>query len=125
MLMSEKRTTRSRPRYDRDIANAVAAAQDKKAEDLSLLDLRSISSFTSYFLIMTGRSARQTQAIADFVEENLRDKRKRRPLSVEGFQKGDWILMDYGDFIVHIFTPPTREYYGLERVWGDAARIEV
>jgi ribosome-associated protein len=123
--MIEKQTTRSRPRYGRDLADAVSAAQDKKAEDLSLLDLRTLSSFTNYFLIVTGRSQRQTQAIADFVEEKLREKRRRRPLSVEGFQKGDWILMDYGDFIVHIFTPLTRQYYGLERVWGDAKKFLV
>ncbi|MBI2836741.1 MAG: ribosome silencing factor [Acidobacteria bacterium] len=102
---------------------AAAAAMDKKAEDPALLDLRPLSSFTDYFLIVTGRSQRQTQAIASFVEEQLKLDRKRRALSIEGYQRGDWILMDYGDFVVHVFTPPTREYYDLERVWGDARRF--
>ncbi len=110
-------------RFGRDLAIAAAAAMDKKAEDPALLDLRPLSSFTDYFLIVTGRSQRQTQAIASFVEEQLKHDRKRRVLSIEGYQRGDWILMDYGDFVVHVFTPPTREYYDLERVWGDARRI--
>ncbi len=122
-MTEKKKTSRTRPRYGVDLADAVTAALDTKAEDPTLLDLSTISSFTDYFLILTGRSSRQTQAISDHVEEKLKKTRKRRPLSIEGFHKGDWILMDYGDFIVHIFTPPTREYYGLERVWGDAPTV--
>lgn len=114
-----------KPRFGRDLAIAAAAAMDKKAEDPALLDLRALSSFTDYFLILTGRSQRQTQAIASFVEEQLKQDQRRRALSIEGYQKGDWILMDYGDFVVHVFTPPTREYYDLERVWGDARRISL
>lgn len=113
----------SRTRFGMDLAVATAAAQDKKAEDVTLLDLRAISSFTNYFLIATGRSQRQTQAIANFVEEKLKEHRKRRAMSIEGYQKGDWILMDYGDFVVHVFTPPTRLYYDLERIWGDARKM--
>jgi len=121
--MPEKKVSRSRLRHGVVIADAVAAAVEKKAEDTVLLDLRPLSTFADYFLIVTGRSSRQTQAIAESIEETLRGKRHRRPLGVEGAQKGDWILMDYGDFIVHVFTPPTREYYALERVWGDAKRV--
>lgn len=122
--MTTKKTS-LKPRFGRDLAIAAAAAMDKKAEDAALLDLRALSSFTDYFLILTGRSQRQTQAIASFVEEQLKQDRRRRALSIEGYQKGDWILMDYGDFVVHVFTPPTREYYDLERVWGDARRISL
>lgn len=120
---AEKPTPRAR--YDRDIAIAVDAAEEKKAEDLTLLDLRAISSFTNYFLIATARSQRQAQAIAALVEERLKHDRKRRALSIEGYQKGDWILMDYGDFLVHVFTPVSREYYDLERVWGDARKVAI
>lgn len=120
---AEKPTPRAR--YDRDIAAAVDAAEEKKAEDLTLLDLRAISSFTNYFLIATARSQRQAQAIAALVEERLKHDRKRRALSIEGYQKGDWILMDYGDFLVHVFTPVSREYYDLERVWGDARKVAI
>ena len=120
--MVKRTPARSRRRYGRDIAEAVAAVQDKQAEDLLLLDLRPLASFTDYFLIATGRSQRQTQAIATAVEEKLRIGRRRVALSVEGYQRGEWILMDYGDFIVHVFMPPARGYYGLERVWGDAKK---
>ncbi len=103
---------------------AVEAAQNKKAEDILVLDLRGLASFTDYFLICSGASKRQLETIADEVEEKLR-KVKRKPSHVEGYPKGEWVLMDYVDFVVHIFTPQSRAHYDLERLWGDAKRLAV
>lgn len=107
-----------------ELALAVAAATDKKALDLIVLDLRKASAFTDYFLICTGANSRQVQAIADAVQEAL-GKRGVKPSIVEGEGKADWVLIDYFDFVVHVFTPSTRDFYGLERLWGDAERIEI
>ena len=106
------------------VTTAIAAALDKKAEHVQVLDLRKGSAFTDFFLIATGNNLRQVQAIANGIEETLK-KSGVRPALIEGYSKGDWILLDYFDFIVHIFTPATREFYALERLWGDAERVEV
>lgn len=107
-----------------DVMVAVSGAQDKKAENLQLLDLRGGLAFTDFFIICTGNTSRQVQAIADGVQEALR-KIDLRPALVEGYQRGEWVLLDYFDFIVHIFTPATRDFYALERLWGDAHRVEI
>jgi ribosome-associated protein len=112
------------PRLPADVKLAVAAALDKKAIDVIVLDLRKGSAFTDYFLICTGGNVRQVKAIADAVDESFR-KKGVKPALVEGYERGDWVLLDYFDFIVHIFTPATREFYSLERLWGDAERIEI
>ena len=109
---------------DPSLRTAVEAARDKKAGDIIVLDLEGIASFTDYFLVCSGTSHRQLATIADEVEERLR-KAKRRPSHVEGYPGGEWILMDYVDFIVHIFTPQSRAHYELERLWGDAKRLAV
>jgi ribosome-associated protein len=103
---------------------AVEATRDKKALDIVVLDLRGLASFTDYFLIVTGGSHRQLETIADEIEEKLKGA-KRRPSHIEGYPRGDWILMDYVDFVVHVFTPASRSYYDLERLWGDAKRLAV
>lgn len=103
---------------------AVESTRDKKALDIVVLDLRGLASFTDYFLIVTGGSHRQLVTIADEIEEKLKAA-KRRPSHIEGYPRGDWILMDYVDFVVHIFTPTSRAYYDLERLWGDAKRLAV
>ncbi len=100
----------------------VAAAEDRKAEGLKVLRLAEVSDFTDYFLICSGHSERQVQAIADGVQESLRAARVR-PLHVEGYRPGRWILLDYGDLIVHIFNGETRAYYRLERLWADAPDV--
>ena len=102
----------------------VRAARDKKAEDLVVLDLRALQSFTDYFVICSGRNARQVQAIADAVEESLRTNQVK-PAHVEGYERAEWVLLDYFDFVVHVFHPDTRDFYGLERLWGSAERTEV
>jgi len=99
------------------------AAIEKKALDPVLLEMRGISSVTDYFLICTGKSDRQVQAIARSIEETL-EKRGIRPLGQEGATHGKWILMDYNDVVVHIFLEPIRTFYDLEGIWGDATRIE-
>jgi ribosome-associated protein len=101
----------------------VRAALEKKAFDLVLLDLNNISSFTEYFLICSGRSDRQVQAIARSIDENLK-KKGIYSLGVEGFEKGKWILMDYGDVVVHVFLEPVRKFYDLEGLWLDAPRVD-
>ena len=111
-------------RVPADVKLAVNAALDKKAQDAVLLDLRKASAFTDFFLICTGGNIRQVQAIADAVEESLRQK-GIKPALTEGYDRGDWILLDYFDFIIHVFSPSTREFYGLERLWADAKRIEI
>jgi ribosome-associated protein len=107
-----------------EILIAARAALDKKAEGLSLLDLRGLSDVTDYFLICHGRSGRQVQTISDTIEQALRLER-RRPGHVEGYARGEWILMDYFDFVVHIFTLERRSFYALERLWADAPRLKV
>ena len=106
------------------VQGAAAAAADKKAADLVILDLREIASFTEYFLICSGTNQRQVQAIADAIDERLR-KEKKRPMHIEGYNAAEWILLDYGDFIVHVFSATSRRFYDLERLWRDAKRIEV
>ena len=103
---------------------AAQAAADKKATDLVVLDLRKAASFTEYFLICTGASTRQVQAISDAVEDSLR-KSGKRPLHIEGYSSAEWILLDYGDFIVHVFSAASRRFYDLERLWRDAKRAEL
>jgi len=112
------------PRLNTTLTTVLAAALDKKAVDLVVLDLRSASAFTDFFVIATALNVRQSQAIADAVEESLA-KKGVKPALTEGYSRGEWILLDYFDFIVHVFTPATRTFYDLERLWGDAKRIEV
>jgi ribosome-associated protein len=108
----------------KSITQAVRAAQDKKADDIVVLSLSSLCSFTDYFVICTGNSARQVQAIADNIEEKL-GKSSLGPSHLEGYSRGEWVLMDYMDFVVHVFTPKAREFYDLERLWRGARRLEV
>ena len=123
---AEKRPRRAggRKGLTGDVAKAVRAALDKKAVDVVVLDLRNTPAFTDHFVLCSGLSQRQVKAIADGVEEALRAV-KVRPAHVEGYDRADWVLMDFFTFIVHIFTPQTREFYSLERLWGDAERIDV
>ena len=107
-----------------DVAKAVRAALDKKAANVVVLDLRNTPAFTDFFVLCSGQTQRQVRAIADAVEETLRAARVR-PAHIEGYDRAEWVLMDFFTFIVHVFTPQTREFYSLERLWGDAERIEV
>jgi ribosome-associated protein len=95
-------------------------AEDKKAADVVELDLRSVLDYTDYFLVCSGNTARQTKAIHDGILEGLKHEHDLQPRRVEGSPQTGWILMDYMDVIVHIFTPETRAYYRLEQLWGEA-----
>ena len=101
---------------------AVAAALDRKALDLRVLDLDAISDFTEFFLICSGSSNRQVQAIADGIVRGLR-KEGHRPLHVEGLENGRWVLIDYGSFVAHVFDETTRDFYALERLWADGTDV--
>ena len=102
---------------------AVAAALDKKAFDLNVLSVGDLTSIADFFILASANNERQAAAIADAVQETLREKMKVKPLLVEGAAPGRWVLLDYGDFIFHIFTEETRRFYGLERLWGDAPNM--
>jgi ribosome-associated protein len=103
---------------------ALKAVDDKKALDVTVLDISRISSFANYFLVCSGDSNRQIQAIADEVEEKLRID-GFRPSHIEGYRNAEWILMDYTDMVVHIFSKKARAYYDLERLWRDGRHMDV
>jgi ribosome-associated protein len=105
------------------VQTAVTAALDKKALDLDVLEVTELTSIADYFILCSATNERQTQAIADSVVEKMRAEESVKPLLVEGTMPGRWILIDFGDFIVHVFTEETRRFYGLERLWGDAPNV--
>jgi ribosome-associated protein len=107
-----------------DVSRAVKAALEKKAANVVVLDLRHTPAFTDFFVLCSGQNSRQVKAIADSVEEALRAAGVR-PAHIEGYDRADWVLMDFFTFIVHVFAPHTRDFYSLERLWGDAERIEI
>ena len=107
---------------DERVAVALRAADDKKALNSIVLDLQKVADFTSFFMITSGTNTRQVQAISDGIADELRNV-KVRPTRVEGYNTAEWILMDYGDIIIHIFEQKAREFYDLERLWRDARRI--
>ena len=109
----------------REIVCSVEAALDKQAEDPVVLDLHGLSDVTDYFLIFHGNSDRQVLAIVDSIEQRLRQEFDRRASHVEGRQLGDWVLMDYVDFVVHVFLEERRQFYRLERLWGDAPTADL
>ena len=106
-----------------DVKVSLEASRSKKGEDIAILDLRGISSFTDFFIIMHGNSKRQNMAICENVVQELK-RCEVRPSSIEGREHAEWILMDYGDFIVHVFSKEAREYFSLEKLWGDAPRMD-
>jgi ribosome-associated protein len=111
------------PGFERAIACA-SAALDKKAYDLVILELGDLTSVADYFVICSGRSDTQVQAIAEGVRL-ARSADGERPLAVEGGDRGQWILLDYADVVVHVFQTPVREFYDLERLWARAPRVEL
>jgi ribosome-associated protein len=121
--MAKAESRRKPARLPKQITAAIAAADDKKANDLVVLDLRQAAGFTDYFIICSGTNARQIRAIADGIVEALAEQ-GAKPAHVEGYDRSEWILLDYFDFIVHVFATETRAFYGLERLWGNAERID-
>lgn len=112
------------PRLPADLKLAIKSAQDKQAIDLTVLDLRNASAFTDFFVVCTGANVKQVQAIADGVMTTLKAD-GQPPALIEGYNRGEWVLLDYFTFIVHIFLPAQRRFYDLERLWGGAEAIEV
>jgi ribosome-associated protein len=119
-----RRTRSATRRLPAEVSTAVRAALDKKALDVVVLDLRKTPAFTDFFILCSGLNQRQVKAIADAVEAALRAA-EIRPAHVEGYERAEWVLMDFFSFIVHVFTPDTREFYALERLWGEADRLEM
>ncbi len=117
--------TKTAPRrLPKAIQAVIEAAQDKKAAGVVVLDLKKAGAFTDYFVICTGANPRQVQAIADAVEEALKGQ-KQRPSLVEGYARAEWVLLDYFDFVVHVFSKHARDFYALDRLWGSAVRHEL
>ncbi len=116
---------RAAPKLPKAVATAVRAARDKKAQDVIVLDLRKAGGFTDYFLICTGNNARQINAIADSVRDVLKTELDERPALTEGVDRSEWILLDYFNFVVHVFSRECRSFNGLERLWGNAERHEI
>jgi len=108
----------------RQVAEAITACQEKKAEEITILELEKGSgAFTDYFVVCSGTNPRQIQAISDEVEERL-EKSGMRPTHVEGYKQAEWVLLDYVDFVVHVFSEKSRRFYDLERLWKSAKRLE-
>src|SRR5258707_816249 len=126
MTKSELKTTKKKKstKLPTQVDLAIAAAESKQAADVVVLDLRKTGGFTDFFLIASGTNTRQVRAIADAVMESLAAK-GAKPAYVEGYDRSDWILLDYFDFIVHVFGRETRTFYDLERLWGSADRLEM
>ncbi|HEY2150710.1 MAG TPA: ribosome silencing factor [Vicinamibacterales bacterium] len=123
MAKTEKRATKSKP-FPTQVALAVAAVEDKQAKEIVVLDLRKAAGFTDFFVVASGTNTRQVRAIADSVTEQLAAKGVK-PAYIEGYDRSEWILLDYFDFVVHVFAPETRVFYDLERLWGSAVRTAV
>ena len=117
--MAKTETITTETRIPAQVTLAVKAADDKQANEMVVLDLRKAQAFTDFFVICSGTNSRQVRAIADGIVEALAAEGEK-PSHVEGYDRSEWILLDYFDFIVHVFMPETRAFYGLERLWGDA-----
>jgi len=121
--MNQKDTNKfSKRNLPKVVKISIKAGQAKKAENIAVLELSKISSFTDFFIITCGNSMKQNRTICESIEMELK-KEKVTPLSIEGKNNAEWILMDYGSFIVHIFSRKMRDYYSLEKLWGDAPKI--
>ena len=123
-MNKEKHSKISKNSLPQGVRICVKASQAKKAEGIIVLDMSEISSFTDYFIIMNGNSEKQNIAICNSIARALKNT-NFKPLSIEGLDKAEWVLMDYGSFIIHIFSEKVREYYSLEKLWGDGAKLYI
>ena len=121
-MVKESRPKLTRKSLPPEVRLSVKTGLDKKADDIIVLDLRDISGFTDFFIIMAGNSNRQNTAIYESIEQELK-KSRVMPIGVEGREQAEWILIDYGNFVVHVFSKQARSYYSLEKLWGDAPRL--
>ena len=120
----ESKPTVSADQLDERLLSALHAASEKKALDVVVLDLREIASFTDFFVITTGANERQVQAISDEIYETLK-KSGSTSARVEGYKTAEWVLLDYGDFVVHVFEQKARQFYDLERLWRESKRVDL
>jgi ribosome-associated protein len=120
-----ERATTPYTELDERVKLALHCADEKKGIGISALDLREITSFTDFFIVVSGLNTRQVQAISDEIEVQLKKQLGEKPLRIEGHSTAEWVLMDYGDFVVHIFENKTRDFYDLERLWRDAKKVEL
>ena len=119
MTQTERAVTKKERKIPSDVSRAIELAKDRKATDMVLLDLHGLSNATDYFLIVNGTSDTHVRAIADHIIDELRNGGMKAD-HIEGLRSGRWVLLDYIDFVVHVFHPTAREFYQLERLWGDA-----
>ena len=105
------------------LAKVCQAIEEKKGEDIQVLDISQISSFTDFFILCHGNNEKQIQAICDAIREVLAKEEQTRPAHVEGYRNAAWVLLDYLDFVVHIFSEPTRRFYNLEKLWSDGTEV--
>ena len=122
MAKTEKR--KKSTKLPKQLERALRAAEDKQATNMVVLDLEKAAGFTDFFLICSGGNPRQIRAIADAIVEALAEKGVK-PAYLEGYDRSEWVLLDYFDFVVHVFAPETRMFYDLERLWGNAERVEI
>lgn len=126
MTTGSKRDRKEKPENLDEIVRDVARfTLDKKGDEVILLDLRKLTDATDFFIMVSGDSDVQVRAIADHVIDRVKETRQLKPWHVEGYQYGTWILLDYIDFVLHVFEKETRDYYQLERLWGDAETVEL
>lgn len=111
-------------KFNEDVNRIITAAEDRKAFDIKVVDIEGISSIADYFIIISGNNERQVVAISDEIDSKM-SQAGREPLSVEGRQTGKWIILDYGDEIVHVFEKDEREFYNLEKLWIDAKTYDI
>ncbi len=117
--------TTSFEELDENLRLAIMCAAEKKAEKMVTLDLRPVASFTEFFVICSAANQRQVQAIADEISEQLKKQQKQSPVRIEGYSAAEWVLLDYGDFVFHIFDKDARDFYDLERLWRDAPKVAI
>lgn len=110
---------------DENLQLAIRCAAEKKAEKMVALDLRQVASFTEFFVICSAANQRQVQAIADEISEQVKKQLKQSPVRIEGYSAAEWVLLDYGDFVFHVFDKDARDFYDLERLWRDAAKVDI
>ncbi len=111
-------------KFNQEINTIISAAEDKKAFDIKVIDLRGMSSITDFYIIMSANSDRQVAAIGNEIEDRM-TKEEIEPISTEGYRTGRWVILDYGDEIVHIFQKDEREFYNLEKLWLDAESYDI
>ena len=125
MAKTDTTTRKATPRLPKSVSTIIRATRDKQAAQIVVLDLRKAGGFTDYFVICTGHNPRQITAIADAVMDAMRETLGDKPALVEGVQKSEWVLIDFFNVVVHVFSRDCRSFYDLERLWGNAVRHDI